>query len=271
MNLSLDPRLGEGARVLELHPQAVGALEGNLFTGRTHPELSLVIPMFRETNRIDRTIATLAASSLHRPDVEFLFVDDGSGDETPSATFHSIEAHGLKRARVISLAENIGKGGAVRAGVLSATGAVIGFLDADLSLDPSQVHRAWARLDATKGDVVVGHRRVDLAKQPKMRRVASLVFRSLATRIAPTGVRDTQCAMKLFRAPIAFALFESLAVNGFAFDVEVLLRARRLGFEIDEVSIDWEHQPGSRLNTLTASAQMMRQIVQIRRSLSIVR
>ena len=268
MNLSLDQRVGADALVVAPGP-TVPAPESLVFRGRTHPELSIVIPMFRESDRISRTIAVLAASSLHRPDVEFLFIDDGSGDATSSVTYRSIETHGLQRARVISLSQNIGKGGAVRAGVLSATGAVIGFLDADLSLDPAQVHRAWARLEATKGDVIVGHRRVDPSKQPKLRRIASLAFRSLVTRVAPTGVRDTQCAMKLFRAPVAWALFESLTVSGFAFDVEVLLRARRLGVEIDEVSIDWEHQPGSRLNTATASAQMMRQIVQIRRSLRI--
>ena len=83
----------------------------------------------------------------------------------------------------------------------------------------------------------------------------------------PTDARDTQCAMKVFRGPVALELFAPLATMGFAFDVEILARARRSGYLVDEVPVRWQHQPGSRLNTGTAGVAMVREVLAVRRSL----
>lgn len=239
-----------------------------LRTGRPSPAtLTLIIPMYCESDRIGSTVSTLAASTLHREDIEFLFVDDGSPDDTTLAAQAAIDTVGLRHARILRLTVNVGKGGAIKAAVQHATGRNIGFVDADLSLDPAEVSQALARLVTTQADIVVGHRIIDRAHQPKLRRIASLTFRSIARRLVPTTAADTQCAMKLFRGPVAKDLFFELATTGFAFDVELLRRADLAGLRIEDVPVAWQHQSGSRLNAVTDSVRMLREIFAIRRSL----
>jgi hypothetical protein len=84
------------------------------------------------------------------------------------------------------------------------------------------------------------------------------VFTRIAAGLVPTGVQDTQCAMKVFTARAARDVFADLATDGFAFDVEVLARARKLGLRVDEVPVAWTHQAGSSLNPLVASGRMLR-------------
>lgn len=232
-------------------------------------DLCLVVPMYNETKRIAASIRTLAASALSGDRVGFVFVDDGSTDDTARAARAAIEEFSLPQAQVLVLKANTGKGGAVRAGILAAAASAhyVGYLDADLSLDPSDVAAAFTRMRASDAQVLVGDRIVDAANQPKLRRLASLTFRSLAAMAAPTGVRDTQCAMKLFRANVARSVFEPLQTNGFGFDVEVLVRLRAIGVRVDELPIAWTHTEGSSVNAAAESYRMMRDVLKVRRSL----
>ncbi len=231
------------------------------------PDLTLVIPMYCESTRIANTIATLAASPLNRADIAFLFVDDGSPDNTADVAIRAIAAHGLNGARVKMLPKNVGKGGAVRAGMSSAKGQYLGYLDADLSLDPADVSRALARIKTTGAHLVIGERVVDMARQPRLRKIASGAFRKLASGISGIELVDPQCAMKIFRNDAANTLFGALTTNGFAFDVELLARAAKQNYRIDEMKIRWQHQPGSTVNPVTDSIRMYRELLRIRRTL----
>ncbi len=232
-------------------------------------DLCLVVPMYNEAKRIAASIKTLAASALSSNRVGFVFVDDGSTDNTVNAARAAIAEFGLAHAQVLVLKANLGKGGAVRAGILAAAASAhyVGYLDADLSLDPSDVAAAFTRMRASDAEVLVGDRIVDATHQPKLRRLASLTFRSLAAIAAPTGVRDTQCAMKLFRANVARSVFEPLQTNGFGFDVEVLVRARAIGARVDELPIAWTHTEGSSVNAAAESYRMVRDVLKVRRAL----
>jgi dolichyl-phosphate beta-glucosyltransferase len=270
---------------------------GALFEPRptVHTSLCVVIPMFNEANRIDGTLAALAQSPLNRADVRLLFVDDGSTDSSAEVVLARARSHPFVRPVDVSLdRQNRGKGAAVRRGVLEAlretgletgrgtglatarattrevgTGAPhIAFLDADLSLDPAMLDAALVVLTEAKADVVVGNRVVDRTRQPKLRRVVSLVFRQLTRAVAPTGVADTQCACKVFTADAAERIFGPLETNGFAFDVEVLLRARREQMRVVEIDVAWQHTPGSRVNPLVESIKMTRDVMRVRRRLS---
>lgn len=227
--------------------------------------LSIVVPMYREADRIGPSIMTLASSPLNRPGIEFVFVDDGSPDDTAGVAAAAIEAAGLLGAHVLRLAENQGKGGAVRAGMLAASGDVVGFVDADLSLDPVEVDRALGVLVSSGADFVVGHRMVDVKHQPVMRRAASLAFRVVTATLAPTGVADSQCALKLFRREHLASLFAPLRTTGFGFDVEVLVRARRAGLRVTELPIAWTHQDGSKVDPIRDGLAMFREVTRIRR------
>lgn len=231
-------------------------------------ELAIVIPMFRETNRIRSTVQTLATSVLRDPAISFLFVDDGSDDHTVATAKGAIAEFSLDNASVLPLPVNVGKGGAVKAGINATKGRYFAFLDADLSMDPADVWRGFARLQATGAEMLIGERIVDLTYQPRIRRLASLSFRRLAEAVSGVSVSDPQCAMKIFRADVAVALFGALATDGFAFDVELLARAARKGYRIEQMKIAWQHQPGSKVNPVTDGLRMYRELLSIRRRLN---
>jgi dolichyl-phosphate beta-glucosyltransferase len=245
------------------------SIAAELAKGSISLDLCLVVPMYNEAKRIGASIKTLAQSALSSDRVGFVFVDDGSTDNTVSAARAAIKEFALPQAQVLVLKANLGKGGAVRAGILTAAASAhyVGYLDADLSLDPSDVAAAFTRMRASDAQALVGDRIVDASHQPKLRRLASLTFRSLAAMAAPTGVRDTQCAMKLFRSSVARSVFEPLQTNGFGFDVEVLVRLRAIGVRVDELPIAWTHTEGSSVNAAAESYRMMRDVLKVRRAL----
>ena len=244
--------------------QRIRLAEAELTT-EVAPALTLVVPMFAEELRIERSLELLAAAGLDG--VRLVLVDDGSPDATVSVARAAITRLGLVDASVLVLPRNVGKGGAVRAGVMTATTPFVGFIDADLSLEPQVIRQALVRLQTTGGDVVIGERLVDSQHQPRLRRLASLSFRRLTMSLAPTGVRDPQCALKLFRSELAHSLFEPLLTSGFSFDVEILLRARQCGAAIDEIAIRWTHQPGSKVSPIADSLRMVGEVRRIRREL----
>jgi dolichyl-phosphate beta-glucosyltransferase len=255
----------------EQPPDAFSQIRGEFEAGATFRRLIVVIPMYREAKRIRQTIATLANSDLHRRDIGFCFVDDGSPDDTIEVADAAITEFGLHNSEICRLDRNYGKGGAVRLGVLHSAEAshFVGYLDADLSLNPAEVLTAMARLELTGSDALVGDRVVEVSQQPKLRRFSSLVFRWMAASLVPTGVSDSQCAMKLFRSDVATAVFGPLETTGFAFDVEVLARLKRDDYRVTETPVLWAHQPGSQVNALTDAVRMIREVLNIRRILRV--
>jgi dolichyl-phosphate beta-glucosyltransferase len=236
------------------------------------PKLAIVIPMFNESERIAATIGILAACDLNRDDVQIILADDGSTDDSAVVALGAARAATFARPiDVLAGGNNQGKGAAIRRGVLAAAdkGATyIAFLDADLSLDPSVLDRALTILITNKADIATGERIVDRRHQPKLRRAISLVFQSLTRTLAPTGVRDTQCACKVFTAAAARAVFEPLQTPGFAFDVEILLRARLFGLHIVQFPVAWRHTEGSRVNPILEPFRMLRDVTRMRRTLA---
>jgi glycosyltransferase involved in cell wall biosynthesis len=226
--------------------------------------LDVVIPMFREADRIATTLAAIDASTLNRAGVRLILVDDGSDDDTVAAVFRALPSTTLRPPVVMQFPQNQGKGAAVRAGMLHSDADVVAFVDADLSMDPYVLDLALERLRTTGADVVVGQRLVDRSEQPRLRRLASVVFRRMVGVLAPTGVTDPQCACKLFTRDAATQVFEPLAIAGFAFDVELLMRVRRAGLRLEELSVAWTHQPGSTVNPLTEPLRMLRDVVRAR-------
>jgi dolichyl-phosphate beta-glucosyltransferase len=228
--------------------------------------LTVVVPMYNEASRITQSMETLASSSLNRSDVQFVFVDDGSAD----ATVETVAGLGssLAFARppdVIALSRNHGKGAAVRTGMLHSRSPYTAFIDADLSLNPNVVDVLLEKLVEDNADVIVGYRVINPQRQPRLRRLMSLTFSAITARIAPTGVRDTQCACKIFTARAVTAIVEPMVTEGFAFDVELLMRARHAGLDVREHPVHWRHSDGSRVNQLVAPILMMRDVIKARR------
>ncbi len=198
------------------------------------PVLSVVVPALDEGDRIGAAVSQiLAAMDAAGLAVEVVVVDDGSTD----ATCDEAAAAG---ARALRLERNVGKGAAVRAGVLAAVGERIAFLDADLAYPPDQLVALVAALDAG-ADVVVGSRHhpdsLDQAGTSPTRAVGNRVFSAFARIALGIDQDDPQCGFKAFRREAARVLFRESRVDGFAFDAEVLFLASKLGYRVVEVPV----------------------------------
>ena len=229
---------------------------------------TLVIPMYREAARIEATIAALGSSCFASPEVELIFVDDGSDDGTAGVVSAALERFGLF-ARLLRLRSNEGKGAAVRAGVLEANGRLVAFADADLSAGITEIERCFHLLEVGGCEVVAATRGEPLSNvvvpQPPFRQLSGKLFNVLLRMFGLTRLPDTQCGLKAFTHEAAVEIFRDLATTRFAFDVEVLLRAGLSGMVVRELPIEWRHIEASRVRPLRDSSLMIADVIRLRR------
>jgi dolichyl-phosphate beta-glucosyltransferase len=230
--------------------------------------ISVVIPAFNEGGRILPTLRMIddyLRDNAHR--YEIIVVDDGSSDNTLEVVRG--EGERLKHIRLISNEINRGKGFSVRRGVLSAHHDLVLISDADLSTPIEEVAKFLPWVE--KGyDVVIGSRALResdiIRKQPWYRQTMGKTFNVIVRTIVLGGFRDTQCGFKMFSAAAGKKVFESLKTERFAFDVEALLRAKKIGYRIKEVPVRWVNSPQSRVRVLRDSVRMFLDLVCIRLS-----
>ena len=230
------------------------------------PDLSVVIPAFNEETRLPASLEALAAWLSRRAEplsVEVLVVDDGSSDRTGARAAETARRLGLS-LRVLVHERNRGKGAAVRTGTLASEGRLVLVSDADFSTPIGE----WEKLAAAGAPVAIGSRAVDETlvkeRQPLPRVLAGKLFNLVVRVAAVPGIRDTQCGFKLFTREAAQAVFSRATVDRFAWDVEALLLARKLGYDIVEVPVLWFDSPESRV-TLAGGAQAYLDVLRIRR------
>lgn len=228
--------------------------------------LSVVVPAFNEHGRVAPMLHDAAAWCRRRArSWELIVVDDGSTDRTSALIRDRAEL--IPELRLIRLGANQGKGFAVRTGVMNARGERILFADADGATPMPELARLEAALDAG-ADVAIGSRALDTAgvtvRKRWYRHVMGRAFHKLVAALTVRGYADTQCGFKLFRGDVAHDLFSRMRMNGFSFDVELLLMAERNGYKVTEVPVNWVHQPGSRINLVTDSLRMALDLFTIR-------
>jgi glycosyltransferase involved in cell wall biosynthesis len=229
---------------------------------RTRPGLSLIFPCYNEAERLPGTLAVYLAALSRRPgEVEVLVVDDGSSDQTV-AVASAIAARDA-RVRVIASQSNQGKGFVVRRGVLAAEGQLIVFTDADGSYGPGEVDRVVAALAHTP--VAIGSRDGGAATGPLARRLASRQFNRAIRAVLGLPFGDTQCGLKGFRRQAALEVFSRARLDGFAFDAEVLVLARRLSLQVTEVGVRAEERDGSKVQLAMDALRMLGDVLTVAR------
>jgi dolichyl-phosphate beta-glucosyltransferase len=226
------------------------------------PSLSVVIPAFNEESRLGPTLERVRAHLAARGgELEIIVVDDGSTDGT-AAVARAAGAPG----RVIELGRNRGKGAAVRAGMLAATGARILFSDADLATPIDELAKLEGHLDAGY-DIAIASRALAQSdirvRQHPIRELMGRTFNVVVRSLLLGGIRDTQCGFKLFTAAAAHDLFGRATLDGFAFDVEILHLARNR-YRIAEVPVVWRHVEESKVSPGTDAARMFLDLVRLR-------
>lgn len=193
------------------------------------PDLSVIIPTYRQSDIIgDQVIDVLQALDQLECDYDVLVVVDGDADG--SATALSRVKH--RRLRVAVQERNTGKGSTVRRGLLAVDGRARAFLDGGGDIPPQCLVDAYRIFVASGADVVVGSKLhpESVVEYPVLRRIYSWGYRQLTRLLFGLSVRDTQVGLKVYSAPVVQRVFPHVRTSGFAFDIEALALAIRLGF-----------------------------------------
>ena len=226
--------------------------------------LSVVVPAYREADRIGDTVAALR-TALAPVDggggAEVVVVDDGSDDGTAGA------ARAAGADVVVEFPSNRGKGAAVRAGMQAASGAVVAFTDADLAYPPRQLPVFLAEIE-DGADAAVGNRlhprSVALTEASWLRRAGSRVVGAARTVLGLGRGRDTQCGLKAFSRDAAAELAAAAVIDGFAFDVELLYLADRLALDVRELPVEVVNSRASSVRVASDGCKLVTDMGRIR-------
>jgi dolichyl-phosphate beta-glucosyltransferase len=231
--------------------------------------LSVIIPAYNEAARLGKTLrAVVDYMSENARDGEVIVVDDGSSDQTAQLARQVFQDSKGVRTSVISYKSNLGKGRAVRLGLLAARGEVALFSDADLSTPITEAPKLIEPIVNGQNDVTFGSRALDRqligVHQSWRREQGGRVF-NLVVRVA-TGMPfwDTQCGFKAFRMSVCRPLIEAATVDRFGFDVELLYLAFRAGLRLKEIPVRWDHNEGSKVTLFSDSFKMVNEVNLIR-------
>jgi dolichyl-phosphate beta-glucosyltransferase len=233
-------------------------------------DLSIIVPAYNEEHRLPPTLDKLVAFLDSQPlRYEIVVVDDGSKDNTVGVVTDAMAK--IQGLRLVQQPKNRGKGAAVRRGMLEARGQIRIMCDADGSMPPTELPKLLAPIVQCKAEIAIGSRYVEGAitdiKQPFYRVWWSRLCNRVIQRSLVPGVRDTQCGFKAFTAEAARDLFRYGRIDGWAFDLEILALARRRGFAIAEIGVEWKDDGRSRVNPLKDMWKVIREALAIRRNL----
>lgn len=226
-------------------------------------KLSVIIPAYNEEKRLKKTLDSVCRYLTGQNyESEVIVVDDGSVDSTVTT------AKTWPQVKILKHQYNQGKGAAVRTGMMAATGDYRLFMDADNSTTID--HLPPFLNAAINADVVIASRRLPQSKittpQPWHREFLGACFRFLVRMLVTLEVSDSQAGFKLFSARAAEEVFKKQTIDRWAFDVEIIVIAKRLGLIVRELPIVWQNDRDSKVR-LRGMLNMLREVLVVRRNI----
>lgn len=235
--------------------------------------ISLVLPTFNPGSVVERRALAIRDALRFRPEPwEILFVCDGCTDGTPERLHSLLQEIGDTRLRVVAYPQNRGKGHAVRYGLTAARGRWRIFTDIDLHF----LDGLNEAIDSLKNgaELVIAsrtHTRSEFVAPFSLlhyiyrRKMQSLAFSRVVRTILPIPFRDTQAGLKGMSASVADQILPHLRCDGFAFDCELLMAARKLGFRVCEVPVRVRYEDETSTTGSRTALRMVRELWRIRR------
>lgn len=230
-------------------------------------ELSIVIAAYNEEVRLPLTLRKIHDYAASRNiTTEIIVVDDGSSDGTAELT-EAISGD-IPELKLISYPHNRGKGHALRTGVLASRGGLVLLTDADLSTPIEELETLRPFIDDASCHIAIGSRALAMSRitkrQPWWRQGMGKIFNRIVKALVIDDYSDTQCGFKLFEGETARSLFAKAHIDRFAYDVEILALAKKNGYRVAEVPIEWLNAPGSKVHPVKDSLQMLKDLCRIR-------
>ncbi len=233
-------------------------------------ELSIIIPAYNEAHRLPGNLPKLLAyldSLALAGGFEVIVVVEKSDDDTVERCRAAV-AH-RPEVQVVANEVKRGKGYAVRVGLLRSAGEIAFFMDADLSTPLGSIATFLGHFQSHPvTDVLIGNRRhpnsIIGVHQGFVRRKLSDAFNLVVQALILPGCADTQCGFKAFRHVAAREIFSRQHLDGFSFDLEILLLAQRLGFTVEDLPVDWCDEPASTLRPMRDGLRMLMDIFVVR-------
>jgi dolichyl-phosphate beta-glucosyltransferase len=233
---------------------------------------TLVVPAYNEERRLPNSIRDIRAFFPQAPvgtppQMEVLIVIEKSKDRTVELAREA--ADGDPRIHVIDNQVHRGKGFAVKSGMLKARGEIVFFMDADLSTPLAEVYAFLAHFMQTpETDVIIGSRAEAqskvMKKQTWLRRNMGRSFNKFVKLFGVRGIQDTQCGFKAFRAVPTREVFSRQTLDGFAFDVEVLMLAQEMGYKIEILPVRWVNSEDSKVRIFIDPLKMLIDLLKTR-------
>ena len=232
------------------------------------PLLSLIVPAYNEESRLPDTLGQLHEfANSQSYEIEVLIIENGSRDQSFQLAKNFSNQHTNFHAYHL---EEKGKGLAVRFGMLKATGSYRMMLDADLSMPTDQIPR-FIPPQIEKPEIVVASREAQGAvryHEPQFRHIGGRAINLIIRLLALPGLQDSQCGFKCFRDDIAIDLFNVQKMDGWSFDIELLVIARRRGYRIEELAIPWYYNEQSHVSPIRDAFQIIFDLMKIRNNVS---
>ena len=230
--------------------------------------ISLCVPMYNESSIIADTARQLNTymSNYFGDNYEIIFADDGSNDNSAQI----VNELNLKNVRVVGYEKNLGKGGAVRHGVLASNGDLVIFTDADLAYGVDVIKEAVEILEKGEYDLLVASR----AKHKEgyegytfIRKLASKTYIKVLNLFGGIKISDAQCGFKAFDGKKGREIFSYCKTNNFAFDLEVILIAQKMKLKIFELPAKIINHRESKVNVIKEAIRMLKEISIIKKNI----
>ena len=230
--------------------------------------ISLIIPLYNEEKRLKNSFKVIKNFLFKKKNTEVIFVNDGSNDKSAKIIKNFIRKfHKKKLIKYISYKKNIGKGYAIKKGVLKSKKKWILICDLDMSVKPDQINN-WNKKKFIKSnnEAYFASRKHSLSKIKTsiIREFLGKIFNLIIYNLLNIDIRDTQCGFKLFNKNYAKFIFRKITSYRFSFDVELVLLLKKNDINIIELPVSWIHKSGSKLSIFYDMPLMFYDILKIK-------
>jgi len=233
-------------------------------------DISIVIPAFNEAGKIGRDVEAAADFMIENGfGGEVIIVDDGSTDSTPEEAEAATVPPSIRKS-VLRLERHTGKGAAVGRGVTESRGQVVLYADSGTCIPLADALPVIRRIAAGELDIGLASRRlkgtVIRQDRPLRRRIISRLFHLAAVLVAglPRRITDSQCGFKVYQGKTARELFRSLSTPGFLFELEIILKALRRGYRLEEFPVEWTCDLDTRLRPASQAGDVIKELLKVR-------